>query len=349
MFLNMCQNSNVLSAILFFKNIINIISIVVPIILIIVLAVEIFKMVISSSDDIFKNGFKGIIKKTIAAVCVFFVPTLVNLLLSLLGESSYTVSSCWINANSESIAGYRLVEEAERKQEEQKIAEEKAKADAERKAREEIQEEIRKKREEEAKKKEEEANKNNSGSNIGTGEVFPATKYDLTETQLIKIARLCRAEQGSVSGAAAEASLMANLFERKNTTKYGTGGNGLYNYVRTGGWFAHAARNMDNGTYTPEILAAVRDVLVNGNRTLPTKVVEHDCWFCNKGKYCSNGNKGDICKIVTNGVTYTSESAIRNRNNYIKDNTKIYSVYGATYTFYTFPASNSDPFGYFGG
>lgn len=38
-------------------------------------------------------------------------------------------------------------------------------------------------------------------------------RYNLTETQLKKIARLCVQEQGSVEGAKAEASLMANLLE----------------------------------------------------------------------------------------------------------------------------------------
>ena len=48
-------------------------------------------------------------------------------------------------------------------------------------------------------------------------QVYPAAssfpQYNLTETQLLHIARLCQQEQGTVTGAKAEASLMANQLE----------------------------------------------------------------------------------------------------------------------------------------
>ena len=338
----MCENSGVLSVVLLLKDVINFISIIVPIILILMVSVDVFKMV-GGDTNVYNQKIKGTIKKAIAAVLVFFVPTFVNLLLSLLGSDGYQTSFCWINANNETIAEVKELEEARRLIDEEKKAQEKKKADDERKAVEELREEARKENEKEA----EEAEKNNSSSSSSSpsGEVFPSTKYDLTETQLIHLARVCKAEQGSVAGAAAEATLMANLFESKGKN-YGTGGDGLYNYVRTGRWFAHAADHMDNGSYTPEILAAVKDVLVNGNRVMPSNVVEHDCWFCNNGKYCNNGNKGDICKIIVGGKTLTSAADIKNRSNYIKDDTVIYNVYGSIYKFYMFPSERADPFGY---
>ena len=343
MYLNVCENSNVLSAILLIKDIIDLISIIVPIILIIMMSIDIFKMVVGSDINDFSNKIKKIIIRATAAVLVFFIPTLVNLLLSMLNRDNYNESLCWVNATSESIASYKTLEEARKVVEAEKIEEERKTAEEKRKAIEELREEARKKNEEEA--KEAEKNNQNGGTTSPSGSVFPGTKYTLTESQLIALARVAKAEQGSVTGAAAEASLMANLFERASKSKYGEGGTGLYNYVRTSGWFAHAAKHMDTGSYTPEILAAVQDVLVNGNRTLPHNVVEHDCWFCNSSR-CSNGNKGDICKIVVNGKTLTSESDIKNRNNYIKDQTVIYNMYGSVYKFYVFPSERSDPFGY---
>lgn len=343
MYLNVCENSNVLSAILLIKDIIDLISIFVPIILIIMMSIDIFKMVVGSDINDFSNKIKKIIIRATAAVLVFFIPTLVNLLLSMLNRDNYNESLCWVNATSESIASYKTLEEARKVVEAEKIEEERKTAEEKRKAIEELREEARKKNEEEA--KEAEKNNQNGGTTSPSGSVFPGTKYTLTESQLIALARVAKAEQGSVTGAAAEASLMANLFERASKSKYGEGGTGLYNYVRTSGWFAHAAKHMDTGSYTPEILAAVQDVLVNGNRTLPHNVVEHDCWFCNSSR-CSNGNKGDICKIVVNGKTLTSESDIKNRNNYIKDQTVIYNMYGSVYKFYVFPSERSDPFGY---
>ena len=333
MYLDICEKSNFLSVIFLIKEVINIISIVVPIILIIMMGIDIFKMVISNGDSNFKLNIKKIVGRTIAAVSVFFVPTFVNLLLNLLNQQSYSAGSCWTNANSTTIASFRALEEAERQLERERRAEEKKKSEEERKAFEELREQSRLE------------NENGNNSSV-SGEKFSSTKYNLTDLQLVALSRVCMAEQGSVNGAAAEASLMANLFEHASKEKYGTGATGLYNYVRTSGWFANAAKHMDTGSYTPEILAAVKDVLVNGNRTMPSNIVEHDCWFCNKTKCNMNSNTGDICKIEVNGKVLTSPSDIKDRNNYIKDTTVIYNVYGTIYKFYTFPSEYSDPFGY---
>lgn len=154
---------------------------------------------------------------------------------------------------------------------------------------------------------------------------YKGTKYSLTSLQLKKIARLCDQEQGSVAGCAAEASLMANLYELVGYKKYKS----LYEYVRNGGWFYRAAHFMDNGSYTSSQLAAVKDVLANGNRTIPLYVDEHDCF-------------SDIKSATNNGKAIT----VTNRSAYKQGVTVIKNRYGSTYTFWSFPASGSDPFGY---
>ena len=152
-------------------------------------------------------------------------------------------------------------------------------------------------------------------------------KYSLTQSQIKQLARLCAQQQGSVTGAKAEASLMANLLETSPSRqrKYGTSGNALYNFVRNGGWFYRAAHYMDYGSCSSAYVEAVRDVLVNGNRTLPQYVDEHDAF-------------SDISSIST--------GSIRDRSDYIKNKTIIRNKMGSTYTFYCFPTSTSDPFGY---
>lgn len=153
--------------------------------------------------------------------------------------------------------------------------------------------------------------------------------YALSDSQIRGLARLCQQEQGTVTGAMAEASLMANLFEKKGS-RYGTGANGLYSYVQNSGWFARASYWMSQTTsLNPNILEAIRRVLVGGNRTLPTYVDEHDCF-------------SDISSATNNGVGIN----IYNRSQYKQDVTKIRNRYGSSYTFYCFPDSNSDPFGY---
>ena len=70
-----------------------------------------------------------------------------------------------------------------------------------------------------------------SSSNMPTESPF--TKYELTDHQLTGLAAVAFSEQGTLRGAAAEASLMANLFElqEKGSYKGATGGTGLFNFV----------------------------------------------------------------------------------------------------------------------
>lgn len=90
--------------------------------------------------------------------------------------------------------------------------------------------------------------------------------------------------------------------------------------------------NRDN--VTPEAIAVVYDILVNGNRTTDNN--EHDSF-------------SDIIKIECNGEIYTDEHPedISNRDLYIKGETIIYNKYGAIFRFDTFPTDDPacDPFG----
>lgn len=152
-------------------------------------------------------------------------------------------------------------------------------------------------------------------------------KYFLSEEKLVKIARLCVQEQGSIAGIKAEASLMCNQLETDaaRQKKYGTDGDGLYNWVRNGKWFYKAAYFMDNGNATQKQINAVRSVIVKGERTLPQYIDEHDCI-------------SDISSISTGDK--------RNRGDYIKGRTIIKNDFGSRYTFWCFPDAFCDPFGY---
>ena len=146
-------------------------------------------------------------------------------------------------------------------------------------------------------------------------------KYDLSDNEIKGLANLAKQEQGSIDGACAELSLMANLFEKQN--KYKT----LYEYVRYGGWFSKASHWMDYGSAGETYRQYARYVLSHGLRTVPAHVNEHDCF-------------ADIQSISTGGT--------RNRSDYVRDKTVIKNRYGSTYTFYCFPTESSDPFGYTG-
>lgn len=152
--------------------------------------------------------------------------------------------------------------------------------------------------------------------------------YDLTKDKLIKIARLCKQEQGSIVGAKAEASLAANILEttERYKKKYGAD---LYSFMRYSGWFYKSAYFMDNGNVSDEYVNAIEDVLVNGQRTLPLGVNEHDCL-------------SDILSVSNDGVEFDK----KDRSLYISGKTRIKNNFHSEYTFYCFPAEGSDPFGY---
>lgn len=141
---------------------------------------------------------------------------------------------------------------------------------------------------------------------------------------------MCQQEQGSPKGAAAEASLMANILELGRYHTIGDNridADGLYNWVRNGGWFYEAAHYMDLENASDEVLEAVRKVLVDGKRILPKYVNEHD-------------NFNDITSVINNG----SEVDKTDKANYIKNVSIISNRFSSTYTFYDFPGTN-DPFG----
>lgn len=144
-------------------------------------------------------------------------------------------------------------------------------------------------------------------------------EYDLTEPEIAGLANLAKQEQGSIDGACAELSLMANLFEKQRKIDR------LYDYVRNGGWFSRAAYWMDNGNAGETYRKYARYVLCLGLRTIPGYIDEHDCL-------------SDIISLNSGDV--------RDRGAYKRDKTVIKNRYGSTYTFYCFPTEGSDPFGY---
>ncbi len=173
----------------------------------------------------------------------------------------------------------------------------------------------------------------------GTGGVGEFEKYtDLTEDQLKALATVALQEQGAgnLKGNAAELSLMANLYEREKNNGYSS----VYDYVKRSGWFANAASYMDsfvtsgNGSIAehPDVLELARIILVQGKRTLPGYVDEHD-------------SLSDIADVTNDGVSINKSDP----NQYEQYKSIIHqggSVGGGQWTYYCHPTPESDPFGY---
>lgn len=103
MILMECHNVDLLKTIMFVKAILNIIFIVVPIGLIIMMAIDFLKVVIAGNENDQKKDFNMSLKRVISIVVLFFVPTIVDLLMSLLGNLNVDWNFCYNYATRENI------------------------------------------------------------------------------------------------------------------------------------------------------------------------------------------------------------------------------------------------------
>ena len=167
-------------------------------------------------------------------------------------------------------------------------------------------------------------NNTNNTNNTATGH-FPT--YALNESQINGLARICAKEQ-PVNDAAqkAEASIMGNLTDFRGNNRATV--NNLIK-TATGAWFSTRSQYYAGWTPSATSINAVRSTLVEGKRTLPRYVDNHDCF-------------GDIDWVKNNGQTFNK----RDRSQYKKDVTRIFSNFEAMGTFYGFPSPGSDPFYY---
>lgn len=165
-----------------------------------------------------------------------------------------------------------------------------------------------------------------NGNEIDTSKpILIGHKYtNLTDLQIKQLAWIAKREQGSVEGAKIELSLMANLTETKRKDF------DIYKYVMYSGWFGSyysvPSNPQYNSEFTTKYVDAAKSILRDGNRYLPTNVIEHD-------------SISDISRLSTGG-------SARYRSNYIPNKTIISNVYGARYMFVGFAPNGGDPFGY---
>lgn len=320
-FLEPCEDPTFLSGLSFVQSIVQVLFIVIPIGLIVMLMIDLVKCVISNDSEQ-KKQVSLIVKRILYSVMAFFVPTIVNLMLNLVSEYVTDVTSDYNNC----LANIDRIDYFQRRADELEKAEKKERKEASDK---------KKAGREALLAKQAAASARRMAK---TSDSYVGQTYNLDDNLLTRIADKCAHEQPGIEGVKAEASLMANRFELFGS-KFGTGATGLDNYVYNSGWFGSGNSNVKA---TDKQKAAVKEVLVNGNRTLPLYVDEHDCIDC--GQYGF-----DIIKIVNDGNTITDQKELVKHSNYIKNKTLIYNKYGKGkdfYTFYTFPSNDSDPFGY---
>ena len=147
------------------------------------------------------------------------------------------------------------------------------------------------------------------GKRFGFGTNYP--KYELTDDQINDIATCITGETGGSDPVAAkqEASQMVNLNESKGRSNTGAD----LSKTLHSGWYAKSSWTRG---CTDTAKQAVKDVIINGNRTLPRYVIEHDTFPM------------DILSP-------------KGRNDY-KTGDPVNNKYGSKYKFYTFFGQNKD-------
>ena len=99
-----CENVSFLGTILFIKNLILIIAIIVPIILVVLLSLDLAKAIVAGNEDQMKSVQQHAFKRIIYALVIFFVPIVVNAVFTSLGANGVDSLDCYNNATSEKIA-----------------------------------------------------------------------------------------------------------------------------------------------------------------------------------------------------------------------------------------------------
>ena len=340
--MDLCENVPFLYVLRYATIFISIMRFLIPIVLIIKIAFDLYKNMLNTDD---KDLKEKVTQRLLACVFIFLVPTLVDLFLVLIQNvSNMSIDYDECKANASSIADIKLLEEKAyglKEKQEEDFAESLEKG---------VEAQKRKQKETSENAKKLAESTQNATSEDSKVAIQNGTPIDLTDSELTKIAKICQKEQGSSNpkGAAAEAELIVNKY---NLSGYE---GSLYKYVFEsdyGNWW-HCVKkgNCDDTDLKDEIKEAVRKVIVEGVRNMPGYINEHDCYDCNKST-CSNGNRGDICSLLTNGTTYKTMSSIKNRSNYVQGETKVYTKYKQDdkvkyWVFWSFPSDKSDPFGY---
>lgn len=140
--------------------------------------------------------------------------------------------------------------------------------------------------------------------------IFPGQKYALEDWQIKKVAdRIGHENDGSVIACKTEASQIVNLYESKCPNEEHNSTN-FWKWFYTTDWYATSCNGiyecpaLDGSHVTERGIQAAIDVVVNGNRTLPAKIVGHDTLEFNHpghrynilGFYDSNNNHHSLVK-----------------------------------------------------
>lgn len=102
MVLSVCSNPDLLSVMLIVNKLIKLLFIVGPVLVIVISSIDLIKAVIASNQEMIAKQKQVIPKRFLAAIIVFFVPTVLDLTMNLV-DNSFEYNSCFTNATEENV------------------------------------------------------------------------------------------------------------------------------------------------------------------------------------------------------------------------------------------------------
>lgn len=93
---DVCSQTEVLQVMAIVRLIMNVICIAVPVVMIVMGSFDLFRAVTAGKDEEIKKKQQTLIKRIIAGVIVFLVPTIVSVLMNLIGVGEWR--ECWNGA-----------------------------------------------------------------------------------------------------------------------------------------------------------------------------------------------------------------------------------------------------------
>lgn len=94
-----CSDTTMLQVMGIVRFIMRVICIIVPIVMIVLGTIDLFKAVTAGKEEDIKKKQKALITRLIAGILVFLVPTIVTVLFNLIGFGDW--KTCWNNASDD--------------------------------------------------------------------------------------------------------------------------------------------------------------------------------------------------------------------------------------------------------
>ena len=115
--MDVCTNYNFLSIMYIFKQMLNVVRVMVPVLIIVLGSFDFFKAVMASKDEDMAKLKKQFVTRLTAGIMVFLVPTLISFSLNIIGQSEMLdvkIANCFVSANPNKIKELENMADIER-------------------------------------------------------------------------------------------------------------------------------------------------------------------------------------------------------------------------------------------